>query len=310
MIFGFYVFGTPNSKYDQYPNDSKRLLFKEFAKNHRDVPQLHIYRDGYLVYYAFLDNLSPGKTGDYFGVCLIFNQVYCSNIQQLFSVFQDTLITESAKTEALLKSDDKGNFSFPCDALYKNQAGINNLKEAFENNIQLIIADFQSFEEHFEIGNDSFGRMSLEEGNEAVNARFRKYKHIVITSAKPGFEPDFAEKSPAKNKRLLRLIVSGIIGTIGIVAVTFFITVKKQQTDNEGQQRDLKSKIEVKIKEEDEKKWKEARKNALEYFEFAQKTDTTYYSDALRFCKEALAIDPEDKEMKNLKQKIEKLIHP
>lgn len=350
MIFGFYLFGTRNGKYDQYPKDTKSLLFKAFSKNRFDASQLHIYRDGQLVYYAFLHDLLQGKTEDYVGICLIFNSVYCRNIQNLFSVFQDTLLAESSKKEALLKTDGCGNFSFACDALYKNQAGINDIKAAFQKNIHRISADFQSFDERFEIGNDSFKKMSLKDGNEAVNNRINKYKQIVITPT----ESCSVEKRKTQNKSLLPLIVSGIIGVIGIIAVTFFIPGTKPFADDNRQNREfqatsakaleffesaqtkdanyysealqfceealaidpenqemqeLKSEIEVRIKERDEKKGHIARKNAREYFEFAQKTDSNYYSEALRFCEEALTIDPEDKEMKNLKQKIEKLIH-
>jgi serine/threonine protein kinase len=62
--------------------------------------------------------------------------------------------------------------------------------------------------------------------------------------------------------------------------------------------------------QEDLAKFNDARKEALDNYDFAvKKNDSNYYPDALYYCNEALKIKPDDPEMKELKEKIESKIN-
>lgn len=108
MNFDFYLFGTPNG-YDQYPLDEKGELFQSFFDNNCPV-QLTIYRKADLVYYTYIRNLKA-NTGSCFGMSLVFNGAYPSDLAEVFAVF-DNLFDDVINKGRLLRKDNSGQIVF------------------------------------------------------------------------------------------------------------------------------------------------------------------------------------------------------
>lgn len=90
MNFDFYLFGTPDG-YDQYPLDDKEILFQSFYDKNCPI-QLSLYRNAELVYYINYRCLNKNDNA-YFGMSVVFNGAYPSNLSDVFDVFNTLFVT-------------------------------------------------------------------------------------------------------------------------------------------------------------------------------------------------------------------------
>ena len=113
------------------------------------------------------------------------------------------------------------------------------------------------------------------------------------------------EKMRKKNIKIIRVLIIIFLcltGTGGFIYQKHIEQLKQEQAAVKQQQ-------EKELNERRMKEFNEASTKAKSLFEFAQTTDSDYYSDALKLCNDALTIYPDNEEMKSLKQKIEKIIN-
>lgn len=81
-----YIFGELSDGYSQYPEDSSSNLFKSLQDQRTAPSQLIIHRDENMIYYIYVRNLDKGK---YIGFAIAINGYYFTQIQPLFSIFEN-----------------------------------------------------------------------------------------------------------------------------------------------------------------------------------------------------------------------------
>jgi formylglycine-generating enzyme required for sulfatase activity len=179
MNFNFYIFGTPNG-YNQYPSDNSDM-FQRFAQANTTVEsQLTVYRSGSLVYYAYIRWLQE-KSDDYMGFCLVFNGVYCSNPQKLFSLFNRAFYDVQLKGE--MRKFEKGKSFFTVNKFAEKQNEIERIKDFFKNYLENDFRrDFEALPTSFRIGNGQKS-ISVKETNDAIIAAIREYDCVHITNS-------------------------------------------------------------------------------------------------------------------------------
>lgn len=107
MNCSVYLFSGASAQHDQYPNDSLAPLFKRLVSLCTEPRQLVIYREGELVFYAYICLLEP-TSGEYFGFALLLNgEQIKGHFEQLLE-FSEAQIQRLALEKTLLTLDDYG----------------------------------------------------------------------------------------------------------------------------------------------------------------------------------------------------------
>lgn len=110
MNFDFYLLGTPNG-YDQYPLDDKVSLFQSFHETADADTQLTIYRKAALVYYVYSKRLKTLGGDQFFGLSIVLNSVYVTNIAKVFAIFEQ-LCSNIVVRGKILRADASGKIDF------------------------------------------------------------------------------------------------------------------------------------------------------------------------------------------------------
>ena len=110
MNFDFYLLGTPNG-YDQYPLDDKVSLFQSFHETADADTQLTIYRKAALVYYVYSKRLKTLGSDHFFGLSIVLNGVYVTNIAKVFAIFEQ-LCSDIVVRGKILRADASGKIDF------------------------------------------------------------------------------------------------------------------------------------------------------------------------------------------------------
>ena len=118
MNLDFYIYGTP-SGYNQYPSDEKSILFQKFVKNSKTNTQYTIYRNGDLVYYAYMRRIAADNANSFLGFCVVFNSIYCRNTHKLFDLFDRAYNDVMLKGE-FLRFDKSGKVTFVVEKFTEN----------------------------------------------------------------------------------------------------------------------------------------------------------------------------------------------
>lgn len=81
-----YVFCKLNGKYSQYPDDYTKTLFDKFRSLSGAGAKMVIHRDGDLMYYGYIRQLT--RKEDYMGFCILLNGVMLTGIEPLAVLFE------------------------------------------------------------------------------------------------------------------------------------------------------------------------------------------------------------------------------
>lgn len=132
-----YLFGEFNSGYTQYPDDYTIPIFQKFAANSKSVTQIAIHRDDNLMFYGYVRKLQQEK---YIGFCVVLNGLYLKRIDDLFSLFENT-ISNLVNKGMLIHFNEQGDLITSVEKLFLNQEEITLLTEALR-------AGFSRFESY------------------------------------------------------------------------------------------------------------------------------------------------------------------
>lgn len=83
-----YIFGNLGSGYTQYPLDYTNKFLSTLARHSESKSMLIIHRDGNLMYYCYLRKLDDMHN---IGFCVLLNSLMFSNINELFSIFENVI---------------------------------------------------------------------------------------------------------------------------------------------------------------------------------------------------------------------------
>ena len=104
MIFNFYIFGTPNGRYSQFPNDYIAPTLKTYQAN-AEGSRLVIHREENLVHYIFTECIDKNNT---IGVCIIFNGVHVLRPMQLFTFLRHIVEDHLVQSGKIIRYSDDG----------------------------------------------------------------------------------------------------------------------------------------------------------------------------------------------------------
>lgn len=134
MNFSFYILGTPEGRYSQYPDDYTASTLAGLQEGMAGA-RLVIYREMDLVHYAYTERL--GNNG-IIGFCLIFNKARIQKPRQLIRLFRFIIEKRLVESGEVIKYTDDGELKFrvktmsECVKEYDRLKGF--LNSEFENN--------------------------------------------------------------------------------------------------------------------------------------------------------------------------------
>lgn len=134
MNFSFYIIGTPEGRYSQYPDDYTAPTLSNLQEG-VDGARLVIYRDMDLVHYVYTERIG---TNAILGFCLIFNKVRISKPTQLIQLFRFIIEKRLVESGKLIRYSENGVLKFNVKALNECVKDYEHLKvyinSEFENN--------------------------------------------------------------------------------------------------------------------------------------------------------------------------------
>lgn len=133
MNCSVYLFGELSSGYTQYPEDSSSGILKSLHKLCKAPTQVVIHRDGSMIYYNYIRKLHDNK---YIGLCIAVNGYYISVIEDLFTLFENT-IENMARQGVFVHFAEDGTLTTSLKALKKEEneifVVIETLRRGFES---------------------------------------------------------------------------------------------------------------------------------------------------------------------------------
>ena len=178
MTFEFNIFGK-NGKKDLYYKSYKKELLHQITENSQEKSQMTVYREEKIVHYVYTERLS--NSDDYFGVCLTFNNNYCTDNKRLFELFKDTTKGLSTGNGKILKSKF-GTISFATTDFSRNKVEIGELEKVFQAKIDTDFATgFQQIDYKFEYGDETPQFVSLQDTSDYIVENIKKYCYVTIT---------------------------------------------------------------------------------------------------------------------------------
>lgn len=134
MNFSFYILGTPEGRYSQYPDDYTASTLAGLQEGMAGA-RLVIYREMDLVHYAYTERLGNNSI---IGFCLIFNKARIQKPRQLIRLFRFIIEKRLVESGEVIKYTDDGELRFKvrsmseCAKEYDRLKGF--LNSEFENN--------------------------------------------------------------------------------------------------------------------------------------------------------------------------------
>lgn len=133
MNFGIYLLGTPNG-YDQFPRDYNTKLFKKISEEPGKQLKFTFHLSGNLIYFIYIYKYSDHNPNIFFGLCLVFNGVYCVNLENLFNAFNE-IMEEIIYKKKFLHINNKGNLDFSIKKFVDNIDEIERIRLVFKSKI-------------------------------------------------------------------------------------------------------------------------------------------------------------------------------
>ena len=103
MNFSFYILGTPEGRYSQYPDDYTASTLSGLQDGMAGA-RLVIYREMDLVHYAYTERLGNNNI---IGFCLIFNKVRVLKPHQLIKLFRFIIEKRLIESGDIIKYNER-----------------------------------------------------------------------------------------------------------------------------------------------------------------------------------------------------------
>ncbi len=138
MNHSTYIFGEFGSGYTQYPDDYAKDIFKSVATCNEVKTQIAIRRYDNLVYYIYVRRLySKSVPNKYIGVAVSFNDLYCNDIKQMFSIFEGTM-AELVVVGKILEFTDAGDVTVKAIKLHQERTEVDRIMQHISLSIDKI----------------------------------------------------------------------------------------------------------------------------------------------------------------------------
>lgn len=134
MNFSFYILGTPEGRYSQYPDDYTASTLASLQEGMKGA-RLVIYREMDLMHYAYTERISNNSI---IGFCLVFNKARVLKPRQLIKLFRFIIEKRLVEAGDIIKYTDDGELKFKIKAFNECSKEFDRLKgyinSEFENN--------------------------------------------------------------------------------------------------------------------------------------------------------------------------------
>lgn len=134
MNCNIYIFGELSSGYTQYPEDSSSHVLKKIYPFCKAPTQIAIRRDASMMYYCYIRKLNDNK---YLGLCIAVNGYYISRVDELFSLFENT-IEKIAQQGLFIHFAKDGSLTTSTTVLKKEEEEIDTLSENLRRNFEAL----------------------------------------------------------------------------------------------------------------------------------------------------------------------------
>lgn len=132
MNNSIYVFGSLENGFTQYPNDYTENVFVKMYELARSKSQIVIHRDGSLMYYGYIRKLDIKS--QYIGLCVLLNDAMFTNLNSLFTIFENAVADMVARGE-ILQFNDNGEISSNTGYLHGKQHEVERVIAAVKNDV-------------------------------------------------------------------------------------------------------------------------------------------------------------------------------
>lgn len=134
MNCNVYIFGELSSGYTQYPEDSSSYVLKKIYPLCKAPTQIAIHRDTNMMYYCYVRKLNGNK---YLGLCIAVNGYYISRVDELFSLFENT-IEKIAQQGSFINFAKDGTLTTSTTVLKQEEEEIDTLSENLRRGFESI----------------------------------------------------------------------------------------------------------------------------------------------------------------------------
>ena len=180
-----YIFGNLKGEFTLYPDNSAIKIFQKQITMVRGVTQIVTRREGDLLYYSYIRKLQDWAKNNpkYIGIVLLLNGVMITDVDLLFSFFEEQLKNMAFGNE-IIGIDDNGNIVPMCFSIM-------NKKHEVERITKLIKEDLSIMEKKlsylpplcYEISINETYYALYNEGNEKLIKLIAKYPYVCINKS-------------------------------------------------------------------------------------------------------------------------------
>ncbi len=179
MNCSIYFFGELGHGYTQSPDDSTRELLETFFAKGQKGSRLSFAHKGELAYYGYTRPLE--EKGTYFGICCVFNDVFCDDYKSLFSMFEET-ITYLVIEGKVIAFDESGDIVPMISQLYQASAEINQASERIQSQLQRMECAFVKLPPvNYATASAATRIYSLDDNQWSIVEDMEKYPRVEVT---------------------------------------------------------------------------------------------------------------------------------
>lgn len=235
-----YIFGNLGSGYTQYPYDYTTNILSSLASQTDAKSMLAIHRENNLMYYSYLRRLEGEQ---HIGFCVLLNGLMFSDINELFSVFEDVL-TFMVTSGGIISFNSKGGITATTTTFIGKEKNIDsafsyikNVLSKLEHNLKKLppvsygtskseTKTFAATDNGESIADASckYGFTYIVKDKDYNNATLSSYKGVVmrLNKEKEELENRYAElnkdyQKVKKQKKQFGIVVSLIIGLLVVI---------------------------------------------------------------------------------------------
>lgn len=132
MNFNFYIFGTPNGRYNQYPDDYIASTLSHLQENTEGV-RFVIQREANLIHYVYTERVDESNV---IGFCVLFNNVRILKPKRLIHFFRSIIEKDLIESGSIIKYDNKGKLQYVISAFSECAKEIDKMRETVNNELE------------------------------------------------------------------------------------------------------------------------------------------------------------------------------
>lgn len=127
-----YVFGSLGSTYTQYPDDYAKVIFQNFYTDPFANSQIVIHRNNNLMYYGYYRKLD--ENSKFIGFCVVLNGIVLTQIDKLFSIFEDA-VANLVSRGVILQINDGGDLISDIKSLSEKKEEVERITSTIRNEV-------------------------------------------------------------------------------------------------------------------------------------------------------------------------------